>query len=91
MKLTNADKEMLREWGHPESDFPQIEKALEKRNTKYKLGSAPITRDKAILLLGQKQYLSGIARSAFHVTAAREVPMSMTGEIVYFDSSNMFR
>lgn len=91
MKLTAADKKMLSEWGHPESDFRQIEEALQKSKTKYKLGSTPISRDEAIRLLGQRQYLSGIARSAFHYTAAREVPMSTTGETVYFDSSNLFR
>lgn len=91
MKLTAADKKMLLEWGHPESDFRQIEEALQKSKTKYKLGSAPISRDEAIRLLGQRQYLSGIARSAFHFTAAQPVPMSTTGETVYFDSSNLFR
>ena len=91
MKLTVDDKKMLLERGHPESDFRQIEEALQKSKTKYKLGAIPISRDEAIRLLGQRQFLSGIARSAFHVTAAREVPMSTTGETVYFDSSNLFR
>ena len=91
MKLTTTDKKMLLEWGHPESDFRQIEEAFKKSKTKYELGGKPISREEAICLLGQRQYLSGIARSAFHYTAAREVPMSTTGEIVYFDSSNLFR
>lgn len=91
MKLTTDDKKMLLEWGYSESDFRQIEEAFQKSKTKYKLGSTPISRDEAIRLLGQRQFLSGIARSAFHVTAARAVPMSMTDETVYFDSSNLFR
>ena len=88
MQLTKTDKEMLLEWGHPERDFPQIEEALKKSKTKYKLGNTPISRNEAIRLLGQKQYLSGIARSSFHFTAARETP---DGKVVYFDSSNLFR
>ena len=88
MKLTADDKKMLLEWGHPESDFQQIEKAFQKSKTKYMLGSMPISREETISLLGQKQYLSGIARSAFHYTAVGETP---DGQIVYFDSSNLFR
>lgn len=88
MKLTADDKKMLQEWGHPERDFQQIEKAFQKSKTKYKLGSMPISREEAISLLGQKQYLSGIARSAFHYTAVGETP---DGRFVYFDSSNLFR
>ena len=88
MKLTADDKKMLQEWGHPERDFQQIEKAFQKSKTKYKLGSMPISREEAISLLGQKQYLSGITRSAFHYTAVGETP---DGRFVYFDSSNLFR
>lgn len=88
MKLTTPDKKMLLEWGHPESDFQQIEKAFQKSKTKYMLGSMPISREEAISLLGQKQYLSGIARSAFHYTAVRKTP---DGQNVYFDSFRLFR
>ena len=91
MKLTAADKKMLLEWGHPERDFPQIEEAFKKSKTKYELGNKSISREKAISLLGQRQYLAGIARSAFHFTAAQPVPTSTTGETVYFDSYNLFR
>lgn len=88
MELTEKDKAMLREWGHPESDFRQIEEAFKKSKTKYELGDKPISREEAISLLGREQYLSGIARSAFHYTAVRETP---DGKFVYFDSSNLFR
>lgn len=91
MKLTDADKKLLICWGHTEKDFRQIEEAFQKNKTKYKLGSVRISRDEAIRILGRRQYLSGISRSAFHYTAAREVPMSMSGEVVYFDSSALFR
>lgn len=89
MKLIESDKKLLKKWGVQEKDFPQIEEAFQKSKTKYELGSVPISRDKAIQVLGRERYLSGIARSAFHFTAAREVPMS--GEVVYFDSSALFR
>lgn len=88
MKLTSADMALLLEWGHPESDFQQIEEAFKKSKTKYKFGDKPISREEAISLLGREQYLSGISRSAFHYTAARETP---DGQFVYFDSSNLFR
>lgn len=91
MKLTVEDKKLLAQWGHPEKDFHQIEEAMQKSKTKYKLGSTPISCEKAIDLLGRERYLSGIARSAFHFSAAREVPNSMSGEIVYFDSSRLFK
>lgn len=91
MKLTNEDKTLLLDWGYTEEDFAQIEEAFQKNKTKYKLGSTSISRDEALRLLGRRQYLSGIARSAFHYTAAREVPMSMSGEVVYFDSSKLFQ
>ena len=88
MKLTNTDKALLLEWGHPESDFQQIEEAFKKTKTKYELGDKPISREDAISLLGREQYLSGISRSAFHYTAVRETP---DGQLVCFDSSNLFR
>lgn len=88
MKLTEKDKALLIEWGYPESDFPQIEEAMKKKNTKYEFECSAISREKAIELLGREEYLSGIARSAFHFTAAREVS---NGKIVYFDSSNLFK
>lgn len=88
MELTAADKKMLLEWGNTERDFRQIGEAFKKSNTKYTLDSKPITREKAVSLLGQRQYLAGIARSAFHYTAVQVTP---SGQIVDFDSSRMFR
>ena len=89
MMLTEADKTLLVQWGHTEDDFRQIEEAMQKSKTSYKLGSKRITRDEAIRLLGRKDYLSGISRSAFHWTATR--PVHMSGEKVYFDSSKLFK
>ena len=88
MNLTKTDKDLLLGWGYSERDFPQIEEALQKSKTKYKLESAQISRDKAISLLGREQFLSGISRSAFHHTAVRQ---TADGRFVFFDSSNLFR
>ena len=88
MKLTENDKVLLVKWGHSESDFSQIEEAMKKNKTKYRLEGSSVSREEAINLLGHKEYLSGIARSAFHCTAARETP---DGKFIIFDSSNLFR
>lgn len=86
--LTVADKEQLRSWGHPGSDFQQIEQAMQKSKTTYKMDGKRITRDEAQNLLGRKEWLSGISRSAFHLTAARQTP---DGRTVLFDSSALFK
>ena len=88
MKLTNEDKALLLDWGYTEKDFAQIEEAFKKSKTTYTLGSQRIVREKAIAVLGRRNYLSGIARSAFHYTAARE---TADGQFVYFDSSKLFK
>lgn len=87
MKLTKADKDLLLSWGYDESDFPQIEEAMRKKKTQYELGNSQISREEAIQRLGRRNFLSGIARSAFHYSAVRE---TIDGERVYFDSSRLF-
>ena len=91
MKLTNEDKALLRQWGFLDEDLPQIELAMQSRYTKYKLGNKAISRERALGLLGRHKYLSGIARSAFHYTAARTVGDSEESGVVCFDSSKLFR
>ena len=91
LKLSDEDKRLLCEWGYEENDFPQIEEAFQKSKTKYELNGHKVSREEAIRGLGWRQYLSGIVRSAFHHTAARCVPMSISDEMVYFDSSNLFK
>ena len=91
MKLTNVDKEMLLNNGYTEEDFPQIEAAMLKKNTKYKLNDKLISREEAITILGREKYVSGISRSAFHWSAVRPVKEGSDKELVYFDSSNLFR
>ena len=88
MKLTAQDKEWLRNWGHDDRDFPQIEEAMHGRKTIYDLDGRRITRERAIRLLGRKAYIAGIARSAFHYSAVQDLD---DGRCVGFDSSNLFR
>ena len=78
MKLTETDKKQLKENGYVESDFPQIERAMQKSKTTYKVVDIKtgdkkiISREKAIEILGRETWLSGISRSAFHWTAQRD-------------------
>ena len=86
MKLTNEDKKILRSFGHPDSDFAQIEEAAGK--TKYDLDGKRISRAKVIELIGRKQFLAGLSRSAFHWSAAQ---LTDDGMEIGFDSSAYFR
>jgi len=87
VRLTAEDIKILLDWGYSDDDLEQIEEAMQPSKTKYDLDGKRITRDEAIALLGQKQYLSGIARSAFHYTASRLLD---DGRSVGFDSYRMF-
>ena len=85
MKLTSEDKKILKNWGYKSSDFKQIERATSK--TEYELNDEKITLTEALEVLGREEYLSGIARSAFHWSACRE---NEKGQTVYFNSSKLF-
>ena len=104
MKLTKSDRDILKELGYEEQDSAQIQRALNKRNTKYTKyrevintfnnipyaeNEEPITREEAIKLLGKEDFLNGLARSCFHYSAVREV--GTTDLYVSFDSSNLHR
>lgn len=88
MKLIIEDIEMLLDWGFTKDDFPQIEEAMQKSKTKYIFNGKQISREEAIILLGERKYLAGISRSAFHFTACQEIAQ---GCYVYFDSTSLFR
>ena len=87
MKLTKKDKEILISGGTIEDDFPQIEAASTGRNTTYTVDNQRISRNKAIALLGRKNFLFGLARSAFHWSSCQTTP---DGREVSFDSSKFF-
>lgn len=85
MKLTSNDKELLKEWGYKDNDMGQIEEAT--RRTIYKMDGEKISTKKALEELGREEYLSGISRSAFHWSSARN---SKNEKTVFFDSSKLF-
>lgn len=101
MKLTEKDKAYLKGIHMTEEDFGQIEAAMGCSTYEvmtYKAGSdyggkpveeKRITRLGAVRLLGREGWLSGLARSAFHITAMREVGDGR--RLVYFNSEAVFR
>lgn len=88
MRLTKDDKVMLTQMGFTNDDIAQICEAALAKNTVYKLNGKRISADEAVRILGRRVYLSGIGRSAFHWTAARE---TVNGGVVQFDSSKLFK
>ena len=91
MKLSARDKKILLSMGHPSADLPQIEEAIKK--TEYTLCNikgddikklSPVEAQKR---LGQRAFLSGLGRSAFHWSAFRECGKTRA---IYFDSSALF-
>lgn len=97
MKLTDEHKKILAAWGFRfPYEIAQIEHALSERITNYTILSNNryqreriISREEALQLLGTTTFLSGIARSTFHFTSARQ---TKNGELtILFDSSQLFR
>lgn len=86
MILTNEDKQYLIECGYEKEDFNQIARAISK--TSYEYQGDEISAQKAIEVVGRENFLSGIARSAFHFTASRE---GKDGNYVHFDSTSLFK
>lgn len=93
MKLTQEHKNILKSWGYPEEDFAQIEEATKKTDyTLYSENSIyhkKIGIKEAINLLGIKDFLSGLSRSAFHWSSSRQV--GNKDLYVSFDSHRLFR
>ena len=87
MKLNQSDREILLHMGVPPEDFDQIERAATGGKTIYSSQGKRIGQKEAIRILGRKEYLSGISRSAFHYTCVRHTP---DGTPVFFDSKNLF-
>ena len=86
MKFTKNHENFLKEIGYKKEDLPQIKRA--KRVLKLTDGHGKkITNEKAVEILGENDFLSGLARSAFHWTAYRE---NENGESVLFDASKLF-
>ena len=82
-KLTKKQKQIILDFGYPQEDLKYIEEALsftdfERQNDKK------ISLKKAKEILGETNFLSGIARSTFHYSAVREAE---NGHKIYFNSS----
>lgn len=92
MKLTDSDKQILIDVGHLKDDLPQIEYATTK--TKYTLDNGKekkkISLDEAIKLLGRRNFLISLGRSAFHWNTSREIEGNVSTRVC-FDSSALFR
>lgn len=96
MKLEKKDIDLLKEWGYPEEEIPQIQEAIEV--SEYDLHEAKepyrtvktLTAAEAYKKLGREQFLSGISRSAFHWSASRECLRTKKYN-VGFDSSALFK
>ena len=92
MELTKQDVSyIVNELRYEMMDIPQIKAALKK--TKFtqctpRDNGTIISADSARKILGDKPFLSGICRSAFHWSAVRQKD---DGTIIYFDSSPLFK
>lgn len=85
-KLTKQDKKMLLNWGHAEQDFPWIQKAANS-GCRYKNEKGEqLTTEQVIKILGREEWLSGLARAAYHWTSERV----HNGIWVSFDCSSMY-
>lgn len=88
MKLTKGDKEYLKSLGFLDEDMNQIERATTK--TVYMLNDKEkINCMKAVDLLGRKNFLSAIGRSAFHWNTSKETEDRKN--TISFDSSKLFK
>lgn len=91
-KLTPEDIKFLLNKGYLQEDIPQIQKAISRSS--YSLYNENTDEEKfisaseALDILGRKEFLSGIARSAFHWSSCRR---TSKGDAIYFDSSALFR
>ena len=86
MRFSDEDIKIMKSWGCTPEDIAQIGRALPKTDFRYR--GEKIGRDRASDLLGRREFLSGMARSAFHFTAVR---LTDRGEEVFFDSSRFFK
>lgn len=83
--LTDEDKKILLDWGNREEELDQIELEANVCEFTQCYKSKPdrkITREEAIKILGRREFLSGIERTAFHYNCGR-----MNGKkYVHFES-----
>ena len=83
--LKNETEKTLKSMGYEKEALEQIQLAM--LVSDIKLNGRKTSVKKAVEVLGRKDFLSGISRSAFHQSAERE----SGGNHVSFDSEIMFR
>lgn len=92
--LTLEDVTYLKELNEDEMSIAQIDRAVTKTIYERLIiedgqdKSVRISRLEAKQILGSKEFLSGLSRSAFHWDAVR---IANDGTSVYFDSSKLFQ
>lgn len=92
-KLTKTQKNDLLADGYHKSDLLQIEQGVNlgifthNKNKKEKA----ITWEKALDILGEDKFLSGISRASFHWNCCRYIDDNKQDEFVYFDFSKLFK
>jgi hypothetical protein len=90
-KLNQQHQEIILNFGYPKEDLKQIEAAL--KCTDFEIltegkEDEKTTIEKAVEILGEEKFLSGMCRSAFHYSAIRE---GKNGIKIYFNSSRLFK
>lgn len=86
------DIKYLKDGGYSEEDIKQIKtsgKYLKLTYIREDSTEKKINQPTALSILGRKEFVSGMARSAFHYTAMRDAKNG-NGK-VYFDCSAMFK
>lgn len=94
-KLTELEKQRLRDDGEDDDSIRQIEECALTKYTVYYLydisskNLGRISRSKTIELLGRERFISGLHRSSFHFTSMRT---SLDGKFeIIFDTSKYFK
>ena len=88
-KLTKCQKDILLGWGYKEYEFNQIEECVNTGIITNEVTHRRISWATAIKKIGDREFLSGIARASFHWTAMRNSDDDK--QSVYFDFSNYFK
>lgn len=86
--LDQGMRNILRGWGYPEDELPQIEEAANRGKFILDEDKA-INAHQALELLGEEIFLSGLGRAAFHWTCDRYTPDNK--HRISFDASILFK
>ena len=83
MKLTNKDKDYLISIGYLNEDFAVIENTSIRYELIINDVSIEINQKEVVKILGRNNFLTGIGRATFHVSALRHIER-MPDVFVYF-------